>query len=50
MFGGWLHLEAVEGPAAELEPAGLLVEGEIANIDVTGGLDRGGSGDLVYVG
>ena len=36
------YLEPVERPAAKLEPAGLLVEGEVSDVDITGGLEDGG--------
>ena len=36
-----VDLEAVVGPGAELHEAGLLVEGEVAHVDLAGGLEDG---------
>lgn len=37
-----IYLKPIKGPASELEPAGLLVEGEVSNVDITRGLEYGG--------
>ena len=37
-----MYLEPVESPATELEPAGLLVEWKISDVDITGGFKYGG--------
>ena len=37
-----IYLKPIKGPASELEPACLLVEGEVSNVDITRGLEYGG--------